>query len=68
MIVYIWDFFVKSHYYSIYSFPYDYNSVNFNIPDHYSRVHYSTLADAIQIINKLDNPYLEKSDISEALR
>ncbi len=51
------------------SFPYDENSVNFNIPKHESTVHYQTIEDALEIVRKLGkNCFLAKSDISEAFR
>ncbi len=51
------------------SYPYDKNSVNYNIPKEEATVQYECISDAVEIIRKLGrNCYMAKSDISEAFR
>lgn len=50
------------------SFPYNEQSLNFNIPKHASSVSYSNIQEAVKIILNNDGKYLAKSDISEAFR
>ena len=51
------------------SYPYDNNSVNFNIPKHHTTVKYQTINHAISWIqHHSPQAYLAKSDISDAFR
>lgn len=50
------------------SYPYDHNSVNFNIPRDLASVQYATVKDAINVINRFHAPFLAKSDIKHAFR
>ncbi len=51
------------------SYPYDENSLNYNIPKSESTVKYQSIDDALCIMRKLGKGcYLAKSDISEAFR
>ena len=50
------------------SFPYDYTSVNLNIPESHSKVTYESLSSAINIIQNMENAYLAKSDLADAFR
>ena len=50
------------------SAPYDWRSVNSNIPEEASKVKYSTIRDAVDIINEKRAIYLAKTDIADAFR
>ena len=42
--------------------------MNFNIPQHFKSVEYQTIDDCIDIILRLDSPFLSKTDIKDAFR
>lgn len=51
------------------SYPYDENSVNYNIPQQSSTTHYSSVSDATDLIQSMGRHcYLAKSDIADAFR
>ena len=51
------------------SYPYDHNSVNFNIPKHSSQVQYASIQNAIHGIQKFNTrTFMAKADIADAFR
>ena len=50
------------------SYPYNTDSVNFNIPERHTKLKYASITDAIQITQLYHNCFMAKSDIAEAFR
>lgn len=50
------------------SFPYNEDSVNYNIPSIDSRVQYENISDAIKLVQRYPNAYIAKTDIADAFR
>ena len=50
------------------SYPYNDDSVNFNIPESCSKVKYESINDAVKILQNIPNAWMAKADIADAFR